>query len=57
LLLPPFLTHNSDPIGGDKAVPVDVRLDIPELRYIFSFSKKLDLELLSAFQSQVILVE
>lgn len=36
LLLPPFLTHNSDPIGGDKAVPVDVRLDIPELRKLIS---------------------
>merc|ERR1712176_256268 len=36
LLLPPFLTHNSDPIGGDKPVPVDVRLDIPELRKLIS---------------------
>lgn len=36
LLLPPFLTHQTDSAGGDKPVPVDVRLDIPKLRKLLS---------------------
>lgn len=36
LLLPPFLTHSSDELGGEIPVPVDIRLDIPELRKLLS---------------------
>jgi hypothetical protein len=43
LLLPPFLTHQSDPKGGDKPVPVDIRLDIPELRKLLSIGFTEDL--------------
>lgn len=44
LLLPPFLTHQSDPLGGDKPVPVDIRLDIPELRKLLSIGFTEDLK-------------
>jgi hypothetical protein len=44
LLLPPFLTHQSDPRGGDKPVPVDIRLDIPELRKLLSIGFTEDLK-------------
>lgn len=43
LLLPPFLTHQSDSKGGDKPVPVDIRLDIPELRKLLSIGFTEDL--------------
>jgi len=43
LLLPPFLTHQSDTKGGDKPVPVDIRLDIPELRKLLSIGFTEDL--------------
>jgi hypothetical protein len=36
LLLPPFLTHQTDSSGGDNPVPVDIRLDIPKLRELLS---------------------
>lgn len=43
LLLPPFLTHQSDKVGGDKPVPVDIRLDIPKLRKLLSIGFTEDL--------------
>jgi len=36
LLLPPFLTHQTDSSGADRPVPVDIRLDIPKLRRLLS---------------------
>lgn len=36
LLLPPFLTHQTDSSGADRPVPVDIRLDIPKLRKLLS---------------------
>jgi hypothetical protein len=38
LVLPPFLTHQSDPKGGDKPIPVDIRLDVPELRKLLTIA-------------------
>jgi hypothetical protein len=43
LLLPPFLTHQSDSKGGEKPVPVDIRLDVPELRKLLSIGFTEDL--------------
>ena len=44
LLLPPFLTHQTDSSGGDNPVPVDIRLDIPKLRELLSIGFTDDLQ-------------
>jgi hypothetical protein len=51
LLLPPFLTHQSDSTGPDRPVPVDVRLDIPKLRKLLSIGFTDDLR---CMQSDVV---
>ncbi|CBY19576.1 unnamed protein product, partial [Oikopleura dioica] len=48
LLLPPFLTHSSDPLGNDQPVPTDIRLDIPELRKLVSVAFTDDLHCLQS---------
>jgi hypothetical protein len=44
LLLPPFLTHQTDSSGADRPVPVDIRLDIPKLRRLLSIGFTDDLK-------------
>lgn len=44
LLLPPFLTHQTDSLGADRPVPVDIRLDIPKLRRLLSIGFTDDLQ-------------
>ncbi|CAG5091061.1 Oidioi.mRNA.OKI2018_I69.PAR.g12834.t1.cds [Oikopleura dioica] len=48
LLLPPFLTHSSDPLGNDQPVPTDIRLDIPKLRKLVSIAFTDDLRCLQS---------